>query len=135
MPMTKTIPAFPVRDIVAAVAFYETRFGFVSRHTDTDFAIVVRDEAVLHLWASSDESWRSREDIATNPVCSGAESFIAGTHSCRIQCDAIDELYAELRAADVLHPTDGGAPEDTDWGTREFATIDLEGNLLTFFRR
>lgn len=65
----------------------------------------------------------------------GAETFIAGTASCRIQVERVDELYEELRVADVLHPIDKGAPEDAELGTREFATLDLEGNLLTFFER
>jgi len=68
-------------------------------------------------------------------VRSGAESFIAGTASCRIQVDRVDEVYAELQAASVLHPSDPGGARDTTWGTREFAALDLEGNLLTFFQR
>lgn len=38
-------------------------------------------------------------------------------------------------AAAVLHPRDPGSAQDTDWGTREFAALDLEGNLLTFQQR
>jgi hypothetical protein len=70
-------------------------------------------------------------------VRSGAEDFIAGTASCRIEVDSIesvDDLYAEMAAAGVLHPTDHGSPDDTDFGTREFATVDVDGNLLTFYR-
>ncbi len=73
-------------------------------------------------------------DLARQPVCSGAESFIAGTASCRIEVDHVDELYAEMAAAAVLHPRDRGSVVDTAWGTREFATLDLEGNLLAFSR-
>ena len=71
----------------------------------------------------------------TPPVRSGAESFIAGTASCRIQVDEVDVLYDELKLAGVLHPVSRGGLQDTDFGTREFATLDLDGNLLTFFRR
>jgi len=28
-----------------------------------------------------------------------------------------------------------GSPTDTDFGTREFAVTDLDGNLIVFFRR
>jgi hypothetical protein len=42
---------------------------------------------------------------------------------------------AELSAAGVLHPIDKGSPVNTDFGTREFATVDLDGNLMTFYRR
>lgn len=70
------------------------------------------------------------------PICSGAESFIAGTASCRIEVDLVDDLYAELKESSILHPSDtGGGAQDTEWSTREFAALDLEGNLLTFFRR
>jgi len=48
--------------------------------------------------------------------------------SCRIEVDHVDELYAEMAAAAVLHPRDLGSAVDTAWGTREFAALDLEGN-------
>jgi hypothetical protein len=35
----------------------------------------------------------------------------------------------------VLHPTVRDGIAATDWGTREFSTLDQDGNLLTFFRR
>ena len=132
--LSQTIPALPVRDMTAAVAFYRDRLGFEVLHHDGGFAVVCRDEAVLHLWESSDETWRERDDLREQPVCTGAESFIAGTASCRIVAEDVDGLYDELRAADVLHRVSRGGVEDTDFGTREFATVDLDGNLLTFFR-
>ena len=46
----------------------------------------------------------------------------------------VDALYDELAAAGVLHPATRAVVE-TDFGTREFATVDLDGNLLTFFQR
>ena len=67
------------------------------------------------------------------PVRSGAESFIAGTASCRIMVTGVDELYAEMAAAEVLHPVSKGGVDNTDFGTREFATLDLDGNLVTFY--
>ena len=131
--LTQTIPALPVPDMVEAVAFYRDRLGFEVLHHDGGFAVLCRDEAVLHLWESGDETWRERSDAAESPVRSGAESFIAGTASCRIMCEGVDDLFDELRAADVLHPVSRDGVDDTDFGTREFATLDLDGNLLTFF--
>lgn len=130
----RTIPALPVRDMRAAVAFYRTRFGFEAPHATDDFAVLVRDDAELHLWGATDESWQTREDAPERPVRSGAESFIAGTASCRIEVVDVEALFGELSAAEVLHPTVRGVIA-TDFGTREFATLDLDGNLLTFFRR
>ena len=131
--LSQTIPALPVRDAAAAVVFYRDRFGFEVLHHDDGFAVVRRDEAVLHLWEASDESWRTR-DTWEQPIHSGAESFIAGTASCRIRVEGVDELYEELRQSEVLHPTSRDGVRDTDFGTREFATLDLDGNLLTFFK-
>lgn len=133
--MSRTVPALPVQDTEQAAEFCRQRLGFEVRYVDDGFAKLVRDEAEVHLWAASDHSWKQRGDLVQRPVCSGAESFIAGTASCRIEVDNVDELYEEMAAAAVLHPADPGGAQDTDWGTREFAALDLEGNLLTFFHR
>jgi hypothetical protein len=133
--MTKTIPALPVQDVGAAVAHYRDRFGFEARHETADFAILVRDDAALHLWGASDEEWHSRGDLMAQPIRSGAESFLAGTASCRIEVDDVDSLFLELEPRGVLHDVSRSGVRETDFGTREFATIDLDGNLLTFFRR
>src|SRR3954463_4514814 len=118
----------------AAVAYYRERFGFNALHVTEGFAVIERDDARLHLWSASDEEWRTRADLAERPVCSGAESFIAGTASCRIEVGDVDALYAELARADVLHSVSRDGVTTTDFGTREFATLDLDGNLLEFSR-
>jgi uncharacterized glyoxalase superfamily protein PhnB len=130
----KTIPAMPVRDVPAAAAHYREHFGFETRHEAADFAVLTRDDAVLHLWGATDVEWRSRDDLTKQPICSGAESFLAGTASCRIEVADIDALFDELERAGVLHEVSRGGVDHTDFGTREFATVDLDGNLLTFFR-
>ncbi len=129
----QTIPALPARDVAASVGFYRERLGFEVLHHDGGFAVVGRDEAVLHLWEAGDESWQGRESV-DRPVRSGAESFIAGTASCRIRVDGVDDLYEELSGRDVLHPVSRGGVSDTDYGAREFATLDVDGNLVTFFQ-
>jgi uncharacterized glyoxalase superfamily protein PhnB len=131
----RTVPALPVRDVPAAVAHYRERFGFDAPHATDDFALMTQDEAVVNLWGASDESWRAREPLADRPIRSGAESFLAGTASCRIEVADVDALFEELQAADVIHPASKDGVGTTDFGTREFATLDLDGNLLSFFRR
>jgi len=44
----------------------------------------------------------------------------------------VDDLYAELRASDVLHSPDT-VVVDTDYGMRGFAAVDCDGNLLSFY--
>lgn len=131
--LIKTIPAFPVQDIEKAVAFYKARLGFDCRHMEETFAILIRNGIDLHLWASCNYSWKWKSIfLFLKPISSGAESFLAGTHSCRIEIKGIDELYKELKEKEVLH-NEKTEIETTYYDTREFATLDLYGNLLTFY--
>jgi catechol 2,3-dioxygenase-like lactoylglutathione lyase family enzyme len=129
----ETIPALPVKDVTASAAFYEEKLGFAARHQEDGFAIVHRDGAEIHLWQAGDEAWRERQDLADRPVASGAESFLAGTASCRVRVEGVDQLYAEFEPRGVVHPR--GSLRDEWWGDRDFAVLDLDGNLVTFFER
>ena len=117
-----SIPALPVGDVSTAVAHFRDRLKFTPIHVDDGFAVLGRDGARVHLWQAGDRSWSERDDLRERPVRSGAESFLAGTASCRIETDDVDGLYAELAAADVLHPVSHDGVTETDFGTREFAT-------------
>lgn len=132
MQLLSTIPALPVRDVTKSLPFYRDVLGLTMRHHDDGFAIFHRDAVELHLWQADDESWQTRSE-PQYPVCSGAESFIAGTASCRIAVTGVDELYALLQPQGVVHSN--GTLSDTPWGTREFAVSDPDNNLITFFER
>jgi catechol 2,3-dioxygenase-like lactoylglutathione lyase family enzyme len=131
MPMLHTIPALPVRDVAKSIPFYRDKLGFTLRYSDTGFAIFIRDDVEIHLWQAEDESWQTRS--SSQPVCSGAESFIAGTASCRVQLVGGDDLHSEMQPLGILHPKAQIA--DQPWGTREFGVIDPDNNLITFFER
>ena len=104
------IPAFPVADLPAAVAVYQSKFGFEVVHVDDAMAILQREGIELHLWLSGDQSWRAELD-ESRPVRSGAESFLAGTSGCRIRTTEIEVLFDELQAAGVLaSAVEGGDP-------------------------
>jgi len=124
------IPVLPVREIAAAVDFYVSRLGFRSDHADAGYAILLRGAVQIHLWAATDERWRERPG---EPLVSGAETFLAGTASARIAVSGIEALCAEMTAAGVMHPN--GSLNDKPYGLREFAVLDLDGNLLTFFQK
>lgn len=127
------VPVLPVADTVAAAAFYRDRLGFAIAHADSQYAIVTRDAVELHLWAARDRSWQQRSrDPADSPVTSGAETFLAGTASCRVLVGDLDELYASCRAAGVVHPN--GSLSAKPYGLREFAVLDGDGNLITYFQ-
>ena len=124
-------PALPSCDVSRSVDFYRDVLGFEVLHRDGDFAVLRRDATRLNLWGATDESWHAREDRGEHPVCSGAETFIAGTASCRIQVDDVDDIYAVCHERGVVHPN--GDITDTSWGTREFGVLDPDGNLIGLY--
>jgi len=129
----KSIPALPVLSIAKAVEFYNNRMGFTMRHQEETFAIVTRGGIEIHLWASCDRSWKYRSIMLfLKPVWSGAETFLAGTASCRIEVNGIDELYQEYKTQGLLH-NEHSQIEEQHWGHRDFAILDLYGNLFTFY--
>jgi len=97
MQLQEAIPALPVKDVAASIPYYQNKLGFTLVHVESSFAILKRDSVELHLWAANDETWRKR--TVTSLLTSGAESFLAGTASCRIRVSGIDDLYNELTPA------------------------------------
>lgn len=133
MKMQKTIPALPVQSIKQSCEYYISKLGFTIRHQEETFAIAVRDDIEIHLWQSCNKSWKWRGILLfLKPIRTGAESFIAGTASCRIEVQGIEELYAEYKKNGVLHSPDAKIVEQY-WGHREFAAVDNHRNLLTFY--
>jgi len=133
MKMVKSIPTLPVQNMDKAAAFYTTKLGFTIKHQEATFAILIRNDVEIHLWQSCDKSWIYRSIfLALKPIHSGTESFLAGTASCRIQVQGIEELFAEYKVAGVLHSPDT-IVEKQYWGDKEFAAVDLHRNLLTFY--
>lgn len=131
MQMLSAIPTLRVRNVEKSIPFYRDVLGFSQPHQDSGFAIFSSDGVELHVWQADDEGWRTRSN--GEPVQSGAESFISGTASCRVAVIGVDELYARLQQANVIHPS--AHIRDTEWGTREFGITDPDNNLITFFER
>lgn len=131
--MQNAIPALPVKSIKRACEYYTNKLGFTVRHQEDSFAIAVRDAVEIHLWMACDRSWKWRSiSLFLKPIWSGAESFIAGTASCRIKMQGVSELYDEYKIKGVLHEPDTVVQEQ-HWGHREFHAVDLDRNLLTFY--
>lgn len=135
MKMIKSVPALPVENIDKAVEFYQTKLGFSVPYYNDGFAKLIRDEVEIHLWAASDKSWKNRGAfLSDRPISSGAESFLAGTASCRIEVRGIDEWFNECKKHGVIYNPDT-VVEEQSWGTREFPALDLHRNLLTFYEK
>jgi catechol 2,3-dioxygenase-like lactoylglutathione lyase family enzyme len=108
-------PILPSTDLAATSAFY-ARLGFEQAGLwPEEYLIVMRDEIGLHFFLSRDHE----------PATSD--------HGCYLYVDDADALFAEYSALglqDAGIPRLHGAPEDPDYGLREFAVVDLDGNLL-----
>jgi catechol 2,3-dioxygenase-like lactoylglutathione lyase family enzyme len=125
-------PAMPARDVPSAVEFYGEVLGFETVHAERGFAVLRRDSTTISLWGATDESWYEGFD-SHGSICTGTESFIAGTASCAVQVEGIDELYADCDARGIVHPN--GRIGDRPWGRREFGVIDPDGNLVTLWQQ
>lgn len=122
-------PAFAVSDLKRSIEFYCGQCGYSEIARGPGFALLQRGGVALHLWLADDSSWKDRD--GTEPVVSGAESFLSGTVSCRIEVTGISELYDQMEPLGVVHPR---APlKRAGYPAREFAILDPDGNLITFF--
>ena len=107
--MREAAPVLASLNMDETMDFYVNKLGFRAGWHDAGYGIVRRDGIMLHFWKTDDR--------------------IHPEHtSCYLYVDGVDELYAELQAAGVIHPN--GKLEDKPWGMREFAVLDIHGNLL-----
>jgi catechol 2,3-dioxygenase-like lactoylglutathione lyase family enzyme len=109
---TSAMPTMPVKDLVQAIAFYDS-IGFQTDFRNGAlFAIVRRDQVEIGL---------APENIHKVP---------AGTGRCYIKlASGIDAFYADLKAKgiDIRHPL-----QDEKYGMRECMIADPDQNLVNF---
>lgn len=121
VPVLAAVPALPVSDVARAVRFWRDAFGFEQvLHEGEPQGIVRSGGAEVHLWVP-------------DGVHEGAELHLIGSASCRIEVGDAAALHARSAELGVVHPS---APlRETAWGTREFAVLDPDGNLVGVFER
>jgi catechol 2,3-dioxygenase-like lactoylglutathione lyase family enzyme len=111
------VPILPAGDLDATLAFYE-RLGFESTggHDAWDYLIIRRGGVQLHFYRDPD----------VDPLTTD--------RSCYVYTDDADALHREWEAVGVTTDAATGSrlqqPVDTEWGMREFALVDLNGNLI-----
>jgi catechol 2,3-dioxygenase-like lactoylglutathione lyase family enzyme len=114
--LTSAVPIVPSRDLTETRTFYE-RLGFRMMGGVYDgYMLMIREAAEIHFFLKP----------GVDPLTSD--------FSCYLRVDSADELYEEWAALRIPHDAATGsrllAPVDTDYGMREFALVDLNGNLL-----
>ena len=105
----RVAPLFPVRDLPAALAHY-SQLGFSTRvYAGGGYGFAVADGVEIHLGVVSDRTEH-------------------GHASAYLFVDDADAVAATWQAAGVeVHP-----PQDTEWGQREGAVVDPDGNVIRF---
>jgi len=106
-------PVLASLDIKRSVAFFWSKLGFTKIHAEQGaYGIVSSGTVSIHFWACADRR-------------------IAEATGCRVGVRGIEPLYADCVKGGIVHPN---APLSTaPWGNREFAILDPDGNLVTFF--
>jgi hypothetical protein len=99
-------PVFSVADVPRATAHYR-RLGFGIEHHDDTYAFALRNDVTIHLT-------RAEHPDAHATIC--------------MHVDDAEALADEWRAAGI----DVGPLVDTDYGKREGAHADPDGNLIRF---
>jgi catechol 2,3-dioxygenase-like lactoylglutathione lyase family enzyme len=114
----RAIPILPALDLAATLAFYE-RLGFRQAGAPWqtyDYLIVVRDRYELHFFAQPE----------LDPLATAT--------GCYLRVDDADAWHDEWNRAGISPDRATGSRllpvEDTDYGMREFALVDPNGNLV-----
>ena len=104
-------PVFVSSDLARTEAFYTEKLGFTLNARHPDWLKLERDAVTLHFSLATD----------VNPA--------GNTCHVYIRTRGIDSFYEQC-PSEIIHPN--GTLRTQDYGMREFAAIDPDGNLLTF---
>jgi len=107
------VPVLASLDIERSAEFFASKLGFDKVHVvQGEYGIVSNGAVEIHFWACADRQ-------------------IAEATGCRIQVQAIEALHAKCVSQAIVHPN--GSLASKPWGTKEFAILDPDGNLVTFY--
>ena len=84
--LQRASPVLASLDIRKSVAFYQDKMGFNKiGWVDDHYAVIGRDKVELHFWKCDNKIFPENT-------------------SCYLYVDNVDDLYAELKEAGVIHP-------------------------------
>jgi hypothetical protein len=106
------IPVLPSQNIKRDVAWYRERTGFECLHADDMYAVLYRDNLMLHL------QWHA--DTADDPLLGGSVM--------RIYVKNITPLFEEFVDRGTITPDKFRS--NTPWKTNEFGFYDLNKNAV-----
>lgn len=105
----RVAPAFAARDFDGLVKWYEETLGFEARFKMNVYAVLYRDDVMLHIYPERDGK-------------------IGGHNSAYFFITGVDALYEAIKdRVNVVHPIG-----DQEYGLRDFLMHDPEGNNISF---
>ncbi len=113
--LLQTIPVLPSADIARDVDWYKTYTGFNVHFADRMYAVLYRENLVLHL------QWHA--DTEDDPLLGGSV--------VRIWVKHIEPLVDEFILRGTI--TAEKYRPQTAWGTKEFGFFDLNSNAIFIF--
>jgi hypothetical protein len=109
------VPVLASLDIERSAEFFAAMLGFEKVHVAQGvYGIVASGSVQIHFWACADR-------------------HIAEATSCRVQVRPIEPLYRLCESHAIVHPN--ASLGTKPWGAKEFAILDPDGNLVTFYER
>jgi uncharacterized glyoxalase superfamily protein PhnB len=113
------VPEIPVRDVINATAYYESRLGFTRDWMSDEYGMAGISRGDCRMFLTNTDFRQRYGTIGPIVVWLNLASRAA-----------VDELYRDWRnsRAELV-----SAPEDKPWNLREFTASDLDGNLFRVF--
>ena len=106
------IPVLPSADIARDVAWYQQKLGMIADDADNMYAVLYRDQFVLHL------QWHA--DTPDDPLLGGSV--------VRVLVRNIQPLFEELVQRGTV--AEDAFRSNTPWRTNEFGFFDLNRNAI-----
>jgi hypothetical protein len=112
LPVVRVIPVLPSQHIERDITWYKENLNFQVFFSDNMYAILYRDEIVIHL------QWHA--DTEHDPLLGGSV--------VRIELTDINPFFAELVEKGIVSEKD--LKMNTPWHTNEFGLHDLNNNAI-----
>lgn len=113
------VPEIPVRDISAAVAYYEGNLGFTVDWREDELGLAGISKGHCRMFLANAEFRKAYGNVGPTLTWLNVDSK-----------DAVDELYQSWSASNAKLLS---RPESKPWGLHEFTAADLDGNLFRVF--
>lgn len=110
--LIKLIPVIPSQDIERDTAWYEKHAGFETFYADKMYAVIYREQLVLHL------QWHADHD----------DDPLLGSSVVRIHVKNIRPIFDEFVERGTVKPD--ALKLRTAWDTNEFGFYDLNRNAI-----